>query len=297
MRDPARTRTGRCAGAPPPRTNPVVVRSRPRLRPTLALAILLLGSVSCGDGTTEPVMVVDPVAADRAALVALYEATNGPNWVDSEGWLTDAPLGEWHGVKVDAGGRVVRLKLYGEELTGTIPPELGNLTSLEWLTLRGNLTGAIPPELGNLTSLQRLYLTNNELTGAIPPELGNLTSIESLFLGYNALTGAIPPELGNMSSLKWLDLPGNALTGPIPPELGNISGLYGLFLNDNTLTGSIPESFLGIRGLHRFYIAGNESLCVPNSVPFLEWLQPIEYRDAEPPLCVGGSAAERRESG
>ena len=42
---------------------------------------------------------------DRAALVALYEATEGPNWVNSENWLTDAPLGDWYGVDTDGSGR------------------------------------------------------------------------------------------------------------------------------------------------------------------------------------------------
>ena len=34
----------------------------------------------------------------EAVLVALYNATDGPNWTDNENWLTDAPLSEWAGV-------------------------------------------------------------------------------------------------------------------------------------------------------------------------------------------------------
>ena len=74
------------------------------------------------EGTAE-IAVANP---DRAALVALYEATDGPNWVNNENWLTDAPLGEWYGVYTDASGRVVALGLRG--LSGVIPPELGALT-------------------------------------------------------------------------------------------------------------------------------------------------------------------------
>ena len=73
---------------------------------------------------------------DRAALVALYNATDGPNWLDSENWLTDAPLAEWYGIDTDASGRVVRIALsgvwdddirqyVGHGLSGIIPPELG----------------------------------------------------------------------------------------------------------------------------------------------------------------------------
>ncbi len=42
---------------------------------------------------------------DRAVLLALYEANDGPKWVNSENWLTDAPLGEWYGVATDGAGR------------------------------------------------------------------------------------------------------------------------------------------------------------------------------------------------
>ena len=55
-------------------------------------------TATAGDvsGTSE-ITVVNP---DRAALMALYNATDGPNWVDNTNWLTDAPLGEWYGVSI-----------------------------------------------------------------------------------------------------------------------------------------------------------------------------------------------------
>ena len=109
---------------------------------------------------------------DRAGLVALYNATDGPNWVYAENWLTDAPLGEWYGVRIRGAGRVFSLRLFNG-LKGVIPPELGNLSNLEVLALSSNqLTGPIPPELGNLSNLEVLALSRNQLTGPIPPELG-----------------------------------------------------------------------------------------------------------------------------
>ena len=59
---------------------------------------------------------------DRAALVALYEATDGPNWVNSDNWLSDAPLGEWYGVRTDLRGRVWELSLNSNELFRPDPP-------------------------------------------------------------------------------------------------------------------------------------------------------------------------------
>ncbi|MYC60055.1 MAG: hypothetical protein F4X09_07700 [Gammaproteobacteria bacterium] len=158
---------------------------------------------------------------DRSVLVALYEATDGPNWVNNEKWLTDAPLGEWYGVEVDANGRVIRL-----ELSGVWDPE-----GQRWV--EHGLKGQIPPSLGNLTELQVLNLDLNELSGPIPPELGNLTKLKELVIGNNNLSGAIPPELGKLSNLLWLDLANNNFSGSLPTELANLAQVWHLGLGWN----------------------------------------------------------------
>ena len=92
--------------------------------------------------------------------------------------------------------------------------------ALPALYLRGrNLTGEIPPELGNLKNLTYLDLQRNKLTGEIPPELGELVNLERLALAGNALIGSIPSELGRLANLWLLRLEGNNLDGCIPTEL------------------------------------------------------------------------------
>ena len=125
---------------------------------------------------------------DREALVALYNATGGPNWDSSDNWLSDVPIGEWFGVTTDDNGRVTELRLSENLLSGEIPAELGNLANLETLVLQVNrLSGEIPPELGNLANLQWLGLHWNRLSGEIPLELGNLANLYWLVLSENQI--------------------------------------------------------------------------------------------------------------
>ena len=190
------------------------------------------------------------------ALVALYNSTDGDNWTKNDGWLLSADMCSPSGVAC-LGGRVVVISLPINNLTGSIPAELGNLTALTTLQLNdNNLTGSIPAELGNLTALAGLFLESNELSGPIPAELGNLTALMTLYLFGNNLTGSIPAELGN-TALRLLLLESNQLSGPIPAELGNLTGLSGLQLNDNNLTGSIPAELGNLTALSGLFLGFN----------------------------------------
>ena len=120
------------------------------------LMTVLLGltvwSLSCSDGATEPTLPTGPAALDRAVLTVFYEATGGDDWTRNDSWLSAAPIGTWYGVTVGADDRVVGIRLPNNSLSGSIPAALGNLSSLEELSLSINdLNGRIPPELGNLS--------------------------------------------------------------------------------------------------------------------------------------------------
>ena len=135
----------------------------------------------CPAATAEPTMAQTPAETDREALVALYNATGGPNWIRNNNWMSGVPISEWEDVATDGNGRVTELWLYDNQLRGEIPPELGSLANLTHLHLAANqLSGEIPPELGNLANLTHLHLEGNQLSGEIPPELGNLANLERL---------------------------------------------------------------------------------------------------------------------
>jgi Leucine-rich repeat (LRR) protein len=199
---------------------------------------------------------------DSLALVALYNSTDGPNWLRHDNWLTSAPVSSWDGVYL-TGNRVSEMFLYSNKVQGSLPPELGKLTGLVYLNLWDNqLTGNIPPELGKLTGLGTLILSNNQLTGSIPPELGKLTQLPNLDLSNNQLTGSIPPELGKLIGLTDLDLSNNQLSGSIPPELGSLTfpGPYStsLDLSNNQLSGSIPRELGKLTGLTSLQLYNNQ---------------------------------------
>ena len=204
------------------------------------------------------VTVVAAAASDRAALAGLYSATGGDNWTNNEGWLSEAPAGEWHGVSTDADGRVTSLELDSNNLTGTIPTEVGSLSSLTVLRLGGNqLTGAVPAQLSNLAKLTILGLGDNQLTGPVPSQLGNLSSLTRLSLWNNRLTGPIPAELGNLPQLEGMNLSANRLTGEIPSELGRLTHLEYLDVGTNQLSGEIPSQLANLTKLTRLSLSNN----------------------------------------
>ncbi|MFC2146693.1 fibronectin type III domain-containing protein [Acidobacteriota bacterium] len=219
---------------------------------------------------------------EREALIALYHSTNGDNWTNNSGWK-NPPLHSdgfaipgtedtWFGITV-TNDQVTQIGMGYNNLNGNMPPELGNLSQLEYLFLADNytlsgsipnelgklsnlilfqasvnqLTGSIPPELGNLKKLKGLRLYANRLSGSLPPELGNLTELDDFMMGMNLFSGNIPPELGNLGKVRYFDLYDNRLSGRIPAELGNLASVEYLGLYWNRLTGKIPVTLVNLR--------------------------------------------------
>ena len=86
---------------------------------------------------------------DRAALIAFYHSTDGDNWVNNTNWLSDKPLREWHGIHADDNDRVIVIALKGNNLVGSLAPDISKLTALKELILRRNsLSGPIIDNVG-----------------------------------------------------------------------------------------------------------------------------------------------------
>ncbi|MDH3369340.1 MAG: hypothetical protein OEO20_15965 [Gemmatimonadota bacterium] len=154
---------------------------------------------------------------------------------------------------------MTQLIMFGNNLNGSIPPELGNLSNLRDLGIQVNqLSGPIPAELGNLKKLEVLLLNGNQLTGQIPAELGGLSALQDLNFSDNQLSGPIPAALGNLSNLWNLDLLSNQLSGPIPAELGNLGNLESFWAYRNQLSGPIPAALGNLSKLKALVLHENQ---------------------------------------
>jgi fibronectin type III domain protein/Leucine Rich Repeat (LRR) protein len=222
-------------------------------------------------------------ANERAALIALYNATNGDDWKWHAGWKKE-PLeadgfgaagteGDWLGINVED-GHVVTVTLFKKNLNGTIPPEIGDLRYLRTLSLYDNrLSGPLPPEFCNLTELTYCHIGGNQISGTIPACLGQFTDLGYLNLGPNDFTGTIPSELGKLTQLYALILSENQLTGSIPPELGNLTDTHIIAMSNNQLSGSIPPEFGKCVRTLDLYLDGNQLTgAIPVEISNMAWL-------------------------
>ncbi len=192
------------------------------------------------DDTIQVTVKLVGLATDRVALLALYGSAGGSGWTTSTGgWTTvGATLSSaWHGATASGTPtRLTALALPNNNLSGTLPALLTDLSALASLDLSGNagLTGSIPATLGSLVALTSLDLSGSGWTGSVPVALGSLTALTTLDLSGNALTGAIPSQLGLLTALTTLDLSGNAALGG---DLADLTPLTSLTTLDLTGTG------------------------------------------------------------
>lgn len=163
------------------------------------------------------------------------------------------------------------------QLVGTIPPELGRLSNLQYLNLDLNdLTGSVPSKLGRLINLKELLLGKNNLDGTIPSEIGHCTLLENIHFTDNQFKGTIPKELFNCTQLEVLDLDINDLTGTIPTEIKQTPKLRKIQLKGNKLSGSIPSQIGTLTSLKEIWLGSNDLRgSLPREIEnigTLEWL-------------------------
>jgi Leucine-rich repeat (LRR) protein len=147
---------------------------------------------------------------DSLALVALYNATDGEHWTNNTNWLSSNNVSTWHGVSLKS-DLVLTIDLANNNLSGSLPQEIGDINALWHLLLSGNnLSGTIPAELSNSSNLSELDLHSNQLSGTIPTEFTALSSIETINLSDNNFDEL--PDLSSLSKITELKLEENGFT-------------------------------------------------------------------------------------
>lgn len=243
------------------------------------------------------------------ALIDLYESTTiNSNWTNSTGWDTAVrgvveDIKCWYGVKINSSGDLIELTLDNNNLNGTLPSSLGNISTLSGLVIPNNpqLTGSIPESIGKMTNLVYINLSRNNFTGNLPDSIGYNTELISLLLFWNPnLQGEIPqsmenlvklenflmedtnvgdtiPEIfGAMENLETVILGRNNFIGPIPSQYHPNSSLVTLNLANNNLSDSIPPSLGSLSNLGSLHLENNQlTKVLPGSLSNLSNLQEL----------------------
>ena len=254
---------------------------------------------------------------DRLALVAVYNAMGGSGWYSErdEPWPLPSQPGAspcgWYGVTCE-NGRVVGLNLSGEEITGHIPAEIGNLTALRDMDLsastglipRPPLTGKIPAEFANLVNLETLNVVDNMFDsdgidvlwtlpklktlsfsppGPISESIGNLANLESLTMRYSSITtppgniGNLPATIGNLLKLKTLSVSNCGFNGPVPISIGNLTELTTLSLTGIGFSGVVPSEIGNLVKLESLLLSGTGLVGpIPNEIGSLTSLKELD---------------------
>jgi len=195
-------------------------------------------------------------------------------------------------------GSLVELDLGENPLSGTIPATLGNLSHLKELRLTPydvyltpiKLTGQLPPEMGNMTSLEVLEL-EGDFTGPIPPEFGRLKNLRELRL-YGKFS-TLPAEIGSLGELRVLEIRGafrvfpyrKAVFPVLPREIGALSKLQTLELA-GAFT-AVPAELYTLTQLYSLDLRGEYPMAIPSGIEQMQGLVYLTLRGLEGQIPSG----------
>ena len=198
----------------------------------------------------------------RYVMAVNFYALGGPDrpWRNKLNFLAPTSVCTWQGPVIYGtkfttvgvfcddknSGIPTTLELFSNNMKGSIPTEIGLLTSLTSLDLSSNtdVIGTIPTDLCNLRQLRTLDLSWNTMMGNIPPCIGTtLSNLQSIYLAGNALDGTLSSHLGKMTQLQRFIIEDNMFSGNPISIWNNMSQLEMLYASQNNFTGFIDKNF------------------------------------------------------
>ncbi|XP_048421883.1 putative receptor-like protein kinase At3g47110 [Pyrus x bretschneideri] len=184
------------------------------------------------------------------------------------------------------------LALDGNDLSGTIPSSVFNVSSLETFAvgLNYNLQGTFPSNLGNsCPSLQTFAISYNQFSGIIPVSISNASNLFELAIHKNQLRGEVPSlknlhnlgrftiasnhlgsggtgddlsflcDLTNATGLQYLEINSNNFGGTLPQCVANLSySLVYFYVGYNSIFGNIPNAMENLHNLESIWLSGNQ---------------------------------------
>ncbi|KAI3996091.1 hypothetical protein MKX01_018160 [Papaver californicum] len=152
---------------------------------------------------------------------------------------------EWGSMKL------IKIRLIGNRLSGSVPDEIGNITTLKDLWLDYNhFSGPLPQTLGDIIGINTIWLTSNNFTGELPHTFSKLTNLTDLRISDNQFSGKIPSFIKNWTNLTKLEIQASGLEGPIPSEISVLEKLLTLKISDlKGGEGSFPPNLDNLKNL------------------------------------------------
>lgn len=238
---------------------------------------------SCASGNVALINLATTTTGDESVkelesmylLSVLFYATEGQTWFNSNLWASDGPYCSWWGVLCNENLDVIELNLESNNLVGTLPTELGLLSTLQNLTLADNAIGStIPSEIGMLSSLVSVDAHGNLLEGSLPLEIGRLGALDRMNFSFNKLRGSIPATIGDMKNLVNIYLNNNVLVGQIPSEIQYCRNLLSIIVDSNALSGTIPSELGALLSIETMELANNlfSDTTIPSELGLLSTL-------------------------
>ncbi len=210
--------------------------------------------------------------AQRYALVVIYFSLLGEGWTNQEKWLDpslhecDWSSGIFCQYDLSEERVVTGFDATRNNLQGSVPDEIGLLTSSESFRIPKNTVGGtLPSTIGKMTSLSVIDCSENEIEGSIPSTIGGVSNLIQLDLSSNKLNSTIPNELYSLKLLRTLTVRSNYLSGPLNEAISALQSLVTLDVRNNSLSGPLPLSFDAFLSLDIVWLDYNQfSGMLPN---------------------------------